>query len=378
MTAEPDADRRRFRDVLYEALAGDSPSVRDATPQLLLSRLVEETAPRATDEASRGLLAGLDAVARESDLGRAVIAAEASFDMPERFREAIYFARCLNRDAAGAIALLEGRRYIEGAIVPPPLPDLRTDRDAVLDATTFSDLWREASRLDWMLNTIAIWRRDYAAAYASEHASYNIAVATIADAIDVVVPQAAALERLNSLRRLGPPLAVAALLQFHELERLFACPLDARSLNDALAAAPICPECAFRLGDDAPTAEAQRVRQAVERALSGQQARLARRVVSRLLSRPAAEDKVSRFIQVVQASDLTGLAFVLDDALIEFLRDLLETPADEPDIFQRLTYAFPEVTPATLEAAVHEFRRLLEEGLAREGGSLQLNRSDRT
>ena len=35
-------------------------------------------------------------------------------------------------------------------------------------------------------------------------------------------------------------------------------------------------------------------------------------------------ERLERFLQVVQASDLTGLANVLDDELLAFLRELLE------------------------------------------------------
>jgi hypothetical protein len=62
----------------------------------------------------------------------------------------------------------------------------------------------------------------------------------------------------------------------------------------------------------------------------------------------------------------------LDDALVDFLRELLEAPPAEPDVLQRLSAAFPEVTAASLDATVAEFRRLLEDGLAREGGRLRL------
>ena len=118
------------------------------------------------------------------------------------------------------------------------------------------------------------------------------------------------------------------------------------------------------------------MRQAIERGLAGQQARLAQRVVSRLLSRPLAgeEARLARFIEVVQASDLAGLAHVLDDALVDFLRGLLEAPDAEDDVLRRLAAAYPEVTDANLDAAVAEFRRLLQDDIARGGGHLRLSR----
>jgi len=368
MASESSSAARRFQDALYESLAGGEPAVRDAGPLVLLSRLTESGARSAAgNAAAAAAIESLSAVARADQLEEAMAAAEARFETPERFREAIYFARCLARDADQSLRLLEERGYLEAATVPAALADLLTDRAAVLDATTFAALWREPARLEWMLNAAAIWRREYVAAYLSQHAAYHGALGAIAEAMDGLLPQVGALERLNGLRRLGPPLAAAALAQFHELERLFACPREGPALSAALAASPVC-DCGFRLGDRPPAAEARRARQAIDRGLAGQQARLARRVVSRLLSRPTqtGEERLARFIEVVQASDLSGLALVLDDELVEFLRRLLEEP-DEHDLLDRVARAFPEVTAANLEAAVGEFRRLLEAELTRAG-----------
>ena len=366
-----------YRDVMYEALAGSQLAVRDTSPHLSLLRLTQQGASAATaDAAAIELIQALAEVAAETGMDAAADLAARRFETPERFRDAIYFARCLVRDPAPALALLAGRRYLEGAATPAAFPDLHTDRAAVLDATTFESLWREPARADWSQNALALWRRDYVTAYTGQHASYNRAIATISETVDGLRPQAEAIERLNGLPRLGPAVAAAALTEFHEIERLFACALDAGALTSTLTAAPLCPECAYTLGDAAPVADARRVRQAIERGLAGQQARLAQRVVSRLLSRPLAgeEARLARFIEVVQASDLAGLAHVLDDALVDFLRGLLEAPDAEDDVLRRLAAAYPEVTDANLDAAVAEFRRLLQDDIARGGGHLRLSR----
>jgi hypothetical protein len=372
----PDAaDRtRQYRDALYESLAGAEPAASDASPLILLGRLAERGRPLASEAPAASLIATLGEVAGASDIDAAVALAETRFESPAAFREAISFGRCLARDAGQTLRLSRERTYLEGGFVPALLPDLLTDREAVLDAATFTALWREPARLEWMLNVIAIWRREYAAAYAAQHGRHQAAIAALAEGMDALLPRVAAVERLNGLDRLGAPLAVAALAHFHELERLFPCSLDARELAEALADSPLCPLCSFRLGDRAPTAEARRVAAAIERALAGQQGRLARRVVSRLLDRPAAstEERLRRFIEVVQASDLAGLALILDDSLVEFLRSLLEAPAAGAGVVDRLARAYPDVTEANLDAVIAEFRRLLEAELQRAAGPVHL------
>ena len=370
MASESFSRARQFRDALYESLAGAEAAVRDASPLIILSRLTERGAALAIGDASaRMLIESLAAVARAPDVEAAVAVAETRFETPDVLREALYFGRCLARSAPQGLRLLQARRYLEEAVVPVSLPDLHTDREAALRHVTFAALWREPARFDSMIDAVAIWRRDYAGVYANQHAVHQAAVSAIAEAMDALVPQVRALERLNGLTRLGPPLATAALAQFRELERAFACPAATVSLAEALARGSTCPECGFHLGNGAPVAEARHVRQAVERGLAGQQARLARRVVSRILGRAAlsGEERLRRFIEVVQASDLSGLAVVLDDALVDFLRELLEEPAIEPQVLRRLALAFPEVTPESLDKAVAEFRHLLETELRLQG-----------
>jgi hypothetical protein len=373
------ARSRLYQDALFEALTGDATAVADAEPLHLLATLIERCRPLVIEaEHAAGALDALALVASREGLEAGLSDAAIRFESPQRFREALFFARCLERDATAALALLEARTYLEGATVPASqFADLSMDQAALLDATTFDALWREADRRQWFLDTIEIWQREYVPAYTEKHDAFNAALTEIATQMDALQPQATALERLNSLSRLGAAQAAAALDQFHELERLFGCPTDAEGLGHLLAVEPTCPYCSYRLGEEPPGADARRVQQAIERGLAHQQSRLAQRVVSRLLARPnrAGSDRLDRFIEVVQASDLTGLASVLDDGLVAFLRDLLETPEPATTILDQLAASHPEITAENLDNALAELRRLFEEELRRNNGRLPLARA---
>ena len=378
MAADHDSGRRSFRDALYESLAGAELAARDAGPLLVLERLVER---------ARGVAGRFDPAVASAfgldDLGRIAAAPETdpalevapeAFGSAERFREAIYAARCLTRDPASTVDLLTTREYVAAAVVPAALADLLTDRDALAGTASFADLWRQEDGRGWLPSTAAIWKRSYGATFSREHARFNGLLATIAERLEEAGPVAAALERLNRLRRLGPPVAAAALAELHELDRRFACPIDSATLTEALESAPLCPACGFRLGDQAPKAEGRRAISAVERGLVRQQARLSRRVVARILAGPVQHEgeNVDRFIRVVQASDLAGLALVLDDEVIAFLRGLLAEPAPSSDALERLTRTFPEISADNLDAALAELRRSLEAELSAGGGRLSL------
>ena len=89
-----------------------------------------------------------------------------------------------------------------------------------------------------------------------------------------------------------------------------------------LTAAAVCPRCGITLESELPEVEAQQLDGYVQNALRTQNQRLAQAVVHRLLDRSDTQ-RLDRFVQAVQASDLTGLALVMDAELIGFLRELL-------------------------------------------------------
>ncbi|HWC28868.1 MAG TPA: hypothetical protein VG845_02190 [Dehalococcoidia bacterium] len=376
MASDFSARSRLYQDALIEALAGGQSAIADAEPLQVLGALIRRCRPLVIEaEHAAGALDALEAVAAHSTLEGGLSDAAARFETPQRFREALFFVCCLERDPETALSLLEARAYLGSATVPAHLhPDIATDQAALLDTNTFDALWREPQRGAVFLNTIDIWQNDYRPAYTQQHAAFNAALTDIAVRMDALQPQVAALERLNTLTRLGALQAGPALAQYHELEPLFGCAADAESLGYALATDPTCAYCGFRLGDQPPVADADRVQQAIERGLAHQQSRLAQRVVRRLLARPgrAGSDRVDRFIEVVQASDLTGLAAVLDDGLTAFLRELLETPEPASNLLADLAASYPEITAANLEEALGELRILIQAELRRNDGTLRL------
>jgi hypothetical protein len=270
---------------------------------------------------------------------------------------------------------MHARGYVAAATVPvAAYADLATRQAALLDATTFATLWREPGRLHSMIEQADSWRRDYIPAYQRAHATYNDAITTIAQTADALQLQVEALEKLNRLRNLGAALAEPDILHFHEFAQLYACPANTAHLDDTLQAAPICDQCGFRLGDEAPTAESERVTGAIGTALSTQIARLDERVATRLRAGPAIRngDNVARFVQAIEARDSAALAQVLDEGLLGFIEDLLDTPEPRVNLIARLAHEHPEVTPDNLDAVVESFRRIAAEEVARNGGRVRI------
>jgi hypothetical protein len=376
MTSDFATRSRQFHDALYEALSGPDTVVTDTGALDRLSQLVVRCRAVAGEHEHVGeALDALDAITRREDVDAGLSEAAALFASPQRFREALYFARCLDHDPTAALELMGAQGYVAAATVPvAAYAGLAAEQAALLDTATFATLWREPGRLRWMIDMADAWRRDYVPAYQLAHAAYNKAVADIAGSADALQNQVEALEKLNRLRKLGAPVAEVALLRFHELEQLYACAANDAHLGDALQVSPTCDQCGFRIGDEAPAAEAEQVSSAIDAALAMQMARLQQRVVGRLRAQPVGRNggNVDRFVEAVQTSDVAGLAQVLDEGLVGFIEDVLDTPEPRVNLIDRLAREHPEVTTDNLAAVVESFRRIAAEELAQNGGRLRI------
>lgn len=85
---------------------------------------------------------------------------------------------------------------------------------------------------------------------------------------------------------------------------------------------PTCSHCGLLLTADPPQREVERFLHQLKQALKEQHRRLSSEAIGRILAQ-SGERRIDQFIKVVQTSDLSSLANVLDDELVEFLRQLL-------------------------------------------------------
>src|SRR5690606_32704865 len=123
---------RQFRDALADAM--------DAAPEdgalySLRSFIDRCRFIAAKHEGLAGALDALEAVAAYQDPDEALSEAASLFESPGRFRETLFFVRCLDHDAPGALDLMRVRDYVSGAVVPASaFRQLAVDQATVLDA----------------------------------------------------------------------------------------------------------------------------------------------------------------------------------------------------------------------------------------------------
>jgi len=129
----------------------------------------------------------------------------------------------------------------------------------------------------------------------------------------------AALGRLNSLSALGEPLGAGLAGEYQGLlDRLRPCP----AVEVPLEEGPRCSLCHLALLTSLPQGELEAFLRVLQGAMQGQLHRLSRRVIGRIMGQKST--RLERFIQAVQVSDLSGLAELLDEELLAFIRGLLE------------------------------------------------------
>jgi hypothetical protein len=258
------------------------------------------------------------------------------------------------------------RAYLSAAVVPPAAAELAMDQAVTLEQLSSAVLFMEPHRLEGMRATFEYFRKRFGAAYQEHHRRYWQACEQLLKEREEAEATARALARLNRIRELGKAMGVNALTQYDDLGKALERCLLVETLADSLTQQSSCPLCGVTLADEAPAERVRDVVRRLQRALRQQQNRLSSQAIRQILSQQEGE-RIERFLKVVQASDLRGLAEVLDDDLVEFLRALLTPPPGAPaSLLERFRQAYPVVSEESLAAAVEEFRQLLEEALAAE------------
>ena len=343
---------------LDRLLSWPHPPAQAARPERLRARLREallRMPPTWPD------LPGRDVIPRLHDIA-AGAPPETVAASPAALADDVASLRCFTERPEAAEELAAMRAYLEGADPGPQLRRLLVDHATTRQRLSFVTLLSEPHQLDGMRAAYEIFRADYIATYLEHHGRYWRAFARFRIVLDEAALTAQALARLNTLRALGRPVGEPALDAYERLARdRRAC--GVRELESTLRERPDCPDCQITMEDGVPSEEGEELRRRLGAALARQQARLASEAVRRILARGG--EPIERFLQIVQASDLAGLAQVLDDKLLAFLRDLLAQPVSPAplalDLLQELVRAHPTVSEEQVEAVTQTLRQLLSE-----------------
>ena len=333
-------------------------------------KLSQLDAAGAWPEASQGL-ERLNRLAASHDAQECVLAATETYPQLANCAEDVYLARALIERPQDALQLLHMRRFLLQAFVPPAQPDLAVDRMSLDSRISFAELVAEPHRFPGTVSSFVHFQRRHRSAYTEHHDLYWREALTIHGRLMDTAPQVDALRRLNSLTELGPPVGEGAAVAFAQLlDETAGCPFGGR-LDDELGDNAVCPSCGLAMDKEPPRERLADLLGRLQRALRRQMTRLSSTAVQQVLAR-SGDPRVEQFLKVVQASQLTSLPDLLDDALLGFLRRFLveaRIQAVLQPIINRLETG-PPPNEAEAEQVVREVNRVLQRSFRAAGRSL--------
>ena len=217
--------------------------------------------------------------------------------------------------------MVEAIYYLDGVVVPDRAGSLATERQLLPQRLQSRELLVSPDQWPGLLETAHIFRRRFASAYIRHHDAYHSRMGILGQRMADIRLEAQALERLNTIPELGNAKAPELAGLVEELyNSIIACPVTLES--ERIERFPRCTQCSLRFDSEPPNHEVEELGSYVTSALGEQCRRLSRRVVDRLLHSERT-DRLQRFIDVLQVSDVQGLAQVMDDNLVQFTRELL-------------------------------------------------------
>ena len=259
--------------------------------------------------------------------------------------------------------LVRARAYLDAVSLPEGQEEMALDLSSLRQQLELDNVVQNPHLCPSLQALFAWFRSRYAKLYRERHLRHQREMAAVLRKIEQARPAVAALARLNTLRELGPPVSAHLPTEFARLASTLKCCLQeaAQGLDEA----PRCALCGLGPEEQAPVAYVERLSAELERALGEQNRRLSAEAICQILAQ-SSEDLVDRFIKIVQASDLSALANILDDRLAGFLRDLLVGAPAPPvrPVLAELARRFPVVEEGEEEAVLAEFARLLEQAFA--------------
>jgi len=287
-----------------------------------------------------------------------------NYSSPDAFAEDIsQFQRLISLcDIAGEVIAVKS--YLDGVVLRGSDAELAMDRVTILEQLNLSNLWPNI-HLWASLKALFEWFQSrYQAIYTAHHHDYHSETTSLRLVLDDSKPEVDALKRLNSMTELGPPVAEELITQYDQLlAQVSPCPIT----EVPLELESTCPQCRLVLTDEPPHKEVERFLHHLRQALKEQQRRLSSEAVRQILAQ-SGQRRIDQFIKVVQASELWPLVNLLDDELVDFLRQLLQEAHIEIEwrpALAELAEKFPSLEEGDVDAAAAHFAELLRKAFAK-------------
>lgn len=243
------------------------------------------------------------------------LALAAAYPSPEALEHDLSFPGRASLLEPHLPAVLSASRYLLAAGLDEG--ELALDRVSLMERMAPAALLADPTLWPSLQPMFTWFQGRYRAFYTDYHRSYHREVAQARAELEKALPRLQALERLNTIAELGPPVGVGLGVEYQEaLAALLPCSREGLSPE-----APLCPGCGLRPAARPPAVQVEDLLRRLEGALGQQQARLSSQAVRHILH--SGGSRLEQFLKVLRAGDPSPLVNVLDAEVVAFLRQLL-------------------------------------------------------
>ena len=254
-------------------------------------------------------------------------ALRATYPTPAELESDLGHLRRLSRLSGDSQLLQHIWAYLDGASSPEQLsegwPELALELQALQATTSPASLLGFAQSWDALLNQISRFMAGYAAAYLDHHRAIQQQLPDYRGSMEEGRLKLRALELLNTLPDLAPPLGEGL---SDNLDRLVIdlsqCPQQRSSLVEDLKNHPRCSTCGLGFEQVLSLDDLQRAIRAIEFDLDAQTRRLSNLLVERIM-RGDRDQRLEDLLKIIQASDLAALCNTLSPELVGFIGRIL-------------------------------------------------------
>lgn len=249
-----------------------------------------------------------------------------SYAAPEKFKEAFADYEKARKLRDRAFDLGQARDYLVAACDINKAIEL--ERNTNLGFFKFEALFASPHLLPARLDSFEKWKANYAQAYRKAHRAFFEGIENIAASAQALRVRVIALNRLNTVTELGPPLAGTGNLdtELKQVETAAWICLDAAEAAVAGTNA-VCPKCEWTPAKVLPEKGCERISSLVGQGLADRVQRLKDASIAAILKRAADQSErtdLKSLLEIIQIADADKLVGVITDDLVGFLRKLLQ------------------------------------------------------
>ena len=264
------------------------------------------------------VLAKLDSLCKSDGWEEFLTVVRRSFDGTHGLEDALKQFGRLEHVSLLAQSIADARVYLDRTSFSAGQADLSIERDVLTTRIGIDALAADPKLWAGVEASFRRMKGLYAAAYAQHHSRYHEAAAEARHRLERQRPAVDAVSWFSQVPEFGEPLGPDLAERFSSLfGGIRTC--QASTSEPKLERTPYCASCKLAMDEAVPSKEVSELLREVEVTKREYNRRLGSEGAKRILADPS-DQQLRRFMELVQVSDISSLANILDEQVVQFLR----------------------------------------------------------